>query len=706
MCSLYTVFSPICKNERVKGMKKFISLVLVFVMAVSCTGVFADSNSAQAMEKVLVSVKSKIDVPADLTEFNPYSGEHNGKVSYNFSWSDAKNTQSLDITCDGEGRINSYYYYHDAMRNSQKITSLTKADIISFVDSFVKKAMPEAFRTDDILVFDEQSWDVTNNTNYSLTYKRAKNGVEVKDNYAYVTVAVLDELPCIRRLSVNYNYDAEFEQPAKEIEDYTNAYMEAFPLELIYRDKYVYQPKNDEDSKNETVLVYRHKDNEVGYILASDGEVVTEDLPEEDEYIFSTGAGMESANDSMLKGELTEKELQELEKIDGLVSKEDAEKVLKKLPYVKLDNNMEFNGYNLDVRDGKYYLTVNYKSKQKDGQRSISAEFDAKTCKLLNLYNRTTFSETAELKDAQKKSVNTAVDKFLKAVAPDEYECCKEYDESVYGTKVTKNFDRQVNGIRYIDDGISVQYDVKSGMVTNYRLDYDEEKIFAGNTNVISPYMAYKCLLGEAPLKKVYLKTGGTYKQCYTLSRLGVQVDAFTGEEYKENYGTTENEYNYTDIRGHWAEEKIKKLAEVQIGLEGDKFYPDAPISQYDLLRLFAAGIRGKSYLNYDEENFYYAIVYEGILSETERNPKAQVLREDAFVYMVRFDGLEKVAKLSNIFKVEYADGHLLTEGKIGYPAILTGMNIICGDGGYLRPKDAITRAEAATMLYNFLTNK
>lgn len=688
-------------------MKKLMSLLLALVFIVSGTGAFADSNSAEAMEKILVLVKSKIDVAAELTEFNPYSGEHNGKVSYNFGWSDEKNTQSLDITCDSDGRISSYYYYHDAMRNSQKITSFTKSDIVGFADSFLKKALPEAFGTDDVLVFDEQSWDVTNNSNYSLTYKRTKNGIEVKDNYAFVTVAVFNEMPCVRRLSVNYNYDAEFEQPAQNFENYTNAYMEAFPLELIYRDIYTYQPKATENKKNETALVYRHKDNEMGYILVSDGKVVTEDLPEEDEYIYSTGAGMESANDSMLKNELTVKELQELEKINGLISKDDAEKVLKKLPYVKLDSTMEFGGYNLDVRDGKYYLTVNYKSKQKDGQRNILAEFDAKDCKVLNLYNRISFAEaTKELTDTQKKSAATAIDKFLKAVAPDEYKNCAEYGESVYGTKVTKDFDRQVNGVRYIDDGISVQYDAKLGMIANYRLDYNQEKVFADSTNVVSPYIAYKCLLGISPFKKVYMKTGGTYKQCYTLSRHGVQVDAFTGEEYKEDDGITENEFNYTDIDGHWAEEKIKKLAEVQIGLEGDKFYPDAPISQYDLLRLFAAGIRGKSYLNYDEESFYYAIAYEGIISEEEKNPKAQILREDAFVYMVRFDGLEKVAKLSNIFKVEYADGHLLTEGKIGYPAILTGMNIICGDGGYLRPKDAITRAEAATMLYNFLTRR
>ena len=102
----------------------------------------------------------------------------------------------------------------------------------------------------------------------------------------------------------------------------------------------------------------------------------------------------------------------------------------------------------------------------------------------------------------------------------------------------------------------------------------------------------------------------------------------------------------------------------------------------------------------------YENFIYDGILAEEEKNPDGQVLREDAFVYMVRLDGLDKVAKLSNIFKVEYADGNLLSEGKIGYPAILTGMNIICGNGGYLKPKTPITRAEAAVMVYNYMINE
>ena len=91
------------------------------------------------------------------------------------------------------------------------------------------------------------------------------------------------------------------------------------------------------------------------------------------------------------------------------------------------------------------------------------------------------------------------------------------------------------------------------------------------------------------------------------------------------------------------------------------------------------------------------------MLNKDERNDAAAVSREQAFVYMIRLAGYEKVAALSDIYKVSYADGDQLSDGLIGYAAILSGMGIVAGDGGNLRPKDSMTRAEAAMMLYRYM---
>lgn len=685
-------------------MKKAISMLLAIVMVVSVITVFADDSTSKAMEDALIKVKSKITIPAELSEFSPYTYEESGKTVYNFNWQKEGGGAYIEVSCDDKGRVLSYYAYDNALRSEKKLTVLTKEDILKFADDFMCNIVPEAFAdANDCLVYDDESWNVSNLT-YRISYKRYKNGVEVKDNGADIRINVYDDVAYVRNMSVSFDYDAEFEVPLTDFTDYTNKYMETYPIELIYRNKYGYYTKDDEN-KNDTDLVYRNVDGDAGYISAVTGEVVIED-ERYDLYFDGSGGGAlknEAATEDM-RTMLTDKEIAELENIEGLISKEDAYKIIKNLPYIGIDNSFEIYNYSIDENEDEYYMYLSYRNK--DDSRYVSANFNAETGEVLSLSNNEYYSvdKDVEITDGQKNTANSRIDEFLTKVS-DKTSQFKEQDESINNYTVRKTYDRYVNDVRYVDNTISVSYDAKLGRIVYYHINYDDEKVFDDKTEVISNYMAYKCLLGIAPLQKIYIMSGGKYTLCWTLSEYGVQIDAFTGDRYTEVNSTEKADYTYSDISGHWAEEQIKKLAEVQIGFEGEKFYPDAPVTQYDLLRLFAAGIHYQSYLTYPVDSLYENFIYDGILTEAEKNPEGQVLREDAFVYMVRLDGLEKVAKLSNIFKVEYADGNLLSDGKIGYPAILTGMSVICGNGGYLRPLEAITRAEAATMVYNYMMN-
>ena len=283
------------------------------------------------------------------------------------------------------------------------------------------------------------------------------------------------------------------------------------------------------------------------------------------------------------------------------------------------------------------------------------------------------------------------------------FEQYKLIGTDVYGKDISSNYNRVVNGVRYINDTIYVRYSTSDKIITSYSIDYETERSFQSPEGAIDAGKAYELLTGLTPLKKIYLKTGGSYKVCFTVSDYIKRIDAFTGEEYNPYGQQTAEQYEYTDIQNHWAREKIEKLAEVQIGLNGDTFRPDEGINQIDTLRLLAAAARGRYYIDYSEEDIYREFIYEGILTEEEKSPERIVKREEAFIYMIRLAGLGDVAKLSDIFKVEYEDGHLVGEGNIGYPAILTGMGVICGNGGKLRPQDNATRAEIAVMVYNYM---
>ena len=687
-------------------MKKIVSILLVLVMILSNVAVFADEDTSKAMETVLIGVKSKISIPAEFSEFNPYSYENDGNLSYTFSWSKKDENAHIEVGCDEKGRINRYYFYDNSLKSEKKLTSLSKDDIIKYAEAFLKKAVPEAFvNKDDLLIFDDSSWYVSNNT-YRLTFGRMYKGVAVKDNFADLRVVVYDDVAYVRNMSVNYNYETEFLDVTHEEElNVEKAYSEAFPIELIYKDVYSYNDKDEE--KNKTALVYRNKDSEAGYISASDGKIVVEDEDIQTFYDGGAGGGVLKNEAALENALLTEQEIKELSNIEGVISKTEAGKILKNLPHVKISSDMELKSFNISQHDDVYFINVRYETKGDNDYKSLSATLNGVTGKVTSLYSGGRYDyEKKELTDAEKKSASSKINEFLKAVADEEFKQCKEQQqENSYDYTYSKGYDRYVNDVRYVDDGIDVAFNVKTGEITSYRLDFEEDKVFDDPSEVISNYMAYKCLYSIAPMELIWIKSGDVYVLCHTLSEYGILIDAFTGEKYVESTYGEQQSYEYSDIKGHWAEEKITKLAEIQIGLEGDEFNPDAPISQYDLLRLFAAGVYYQDYLTYSEDMIYENFIRDGIIKKEEKNPSGQVLREDAFMYMVRLDGLEKVAKLSNIFKVEYADQNLLSEGKIGYPAILTGMNIICGNGGYLKPTTPITRAEAAVMVYNYMIN-
>ena len=92
----------------------------------------------------------------------------------------------------------------------------------------------------------------------------------------------------------------------------------------------------------------------------------------------------------------------------------------------------------------------------------------------------------------------------------------------------------------------------------------------------------------------------------------------------------------------------------------------------------------------------------ESILKKSEKDPEKQVTREQAIKYIVRAFGQEKSANLGDIYKMTYKDTEKISEDLKGYVAIANGLGIISGKGNF-RPKDNLTREEAAVLIYNIL---
>ncbi len=682
-------------------MKKLISVILTVIMLVLPVGALADSATSADIEKVLIVVKTKITVPAELTEFSSYVRERNEKTYYNLEWANEDYSKTMSVSCDGEGRITSYSNYTNDT-SGKKISSFTRDEIVSFASSFVSKALPETIRgEDDVLVYDDSSYDARGNMRYSMRFDRRKETVKVKDSYADVTVCEVDGELFIRNMSVSYDYDTEFMSTADTVSDYKEKYKAAFPAELIYRNEYnYYAPKGM--PKTKPVLVYRIKDDSIGYIDAETGEVIAEDAVENE--LFKAEEARMTADSAGGSGSskeiLTQQEIEEIGKIEGLLSVADIEKTIKKLPYVEFAGDMVLTSHDLSKYDEDYTYSLYYSNNSDEDYRYIRVSADAKTGKIISLYKNSEYSEK-ELSRTQIESAEKKITEFLNVVAQDDIKECDGLESDVYRNKASKHYVRIVNGVKYIDNGINVSFNAEANSVESFNLNFTKAE-FENPKNAIGEEDAYGKILEYAPLIPLYIRAGETYKRVFTLDCYNMQIDAVTGEAM-EGYLNESKNYAYKDTEGHWVEEAAEKLAEIQVGFDGDMLNPEQIVTQSEFLKFVASGIYSKHYAEYSDEDLYRLLISDGILTEEEKIPQSPVTREQAFVYIIRFAKIEKVAELSNIYKVSYADGNLLSDGKLGYAAILSGLGVICGDGGYLRPADTLTRAEAVIMLYRYL---
>lgn len=682
-------------------MKKVVALILVFAMLAPAA--FADSAVSDRLEQVLLAVKSKVDIPSELSEFESDVMNHNGKTVYHFDWHDTAYEKSIAVSADENDHVLSYYNHaNDSSR--KKLSGVSKSEIIAFADAFLERTVPEMYSdTSDILVFDEESYSADGNQRYSLTYNRYKNSVPVKDNRINITVCISeDDILYVRSMYANIDFDTPFEPICEEAFDYRQKYIESFPVELVYKNEYNPDWKVTSGLRTIPMLIYRIKDDNAGFISLENGEIIAEDRDEGGVYRDESSADVSMG--AMEKNEsLTEKELAEITAVEGLMSVAEIEKIIKKLPHVKLPEGFRLTNSSLSKNTaGKYIYNLHYKSDEDGVYGYFYAAVYAEDGKLLSLYCRDDKEyNKAGLTAAQQTEAAAACEEFLREAAETELESVIPGESEASGVVVSTDYHRVINGVKHITDGISISYNAAGGYITGFSLNFTEGE-FANPQEAVPAETAYENLLAYSPIVRMYVKSGGKYIECATLETHGVMLDAITGEI--KNADNNENQsFSYSDISGHWVEEAAAKLAEIQVGLEGESLNPDASVTQEEFLRLAASGIYGKYYHTYSTDELYESMIREKVITEDEKTPAAFITREDAFVYIIRMANLDKVAKLENIYKVDYRDSNLLSSGKIGYCAILSGLGVICGDGGYLRPTDKITRAEAVIMVYRYL---
>ena len=667
-------------------MKKLLAVASALALTVSAVSpaVLADETLAtqqtetsarENMQKILESVKQRVEIPSECSEFSSRTEEQYGEKVYNFTWHEKDGNKSVNITCTADGVIINYSingFKSDDKNNTPNLPKISESDAKKTAENFLKQINPD-FPYE--IKIDESNGSIFGN-GYTFYIKTYVNGVLFTNGNGSVNIDGTDGY--VMGFDLGY-IQADFPSinNAISVDEAKKAYSDKLGLELVYC-TYI-----DEDGNTVAYPVYTQEYSYDKYINALTGDVV-----DVTNYRYFTGNKFESAKGDTADSGLTEQEIKELDNIDGLISRTALENKLKSNKLLSIPKNINTDNISLYKNyDDEYTYAVS----MSNDKCNIYTSVDAKTGEI-KYYSRWG-EDDSEVKNND--------DSALKTLAGDKAKEYK-YDENSH------LYVRYVNGIKVIGDYVNVT--TNNGVLTDFSMNYTDTE-FPSIENAMSKEDAEKILFDAKDYSIVYMQnyTDNTRDiiPVYTIDT--ENINPFTGKfvDY-QNKEITENassKLEYSDIDGHYAEKYIKELAYYGIGFEGGEFKPNEKITQKDFLALLMS-INGNDIIvlknNLEQANWVYRnSAQNSIISEDERDDDAEVTREEAAVYMIRAIGAENYTKYNDIYVTPFND---VTENK-GYIALLSAMGVLSGDGnGKFNPNREMTRAESIIMIYNYLT--
>ena len=687
-------------------MKKFLSLVLAAALcAASAVPALADSNSEKINEMLSV-LKQRIGSTDEYDKFSGSVNAYGGETRYEFLWSktDGDNRSSMNITMNSDGVVTSYYTYGGGNGRGGK-ASINRPDVSEALDAAIsgfKKLNPDI--SENVKITSDGEYRSLTGDDFGFVLQRTQNGIPVADDDGWISVSA--DAKRVVSFSLNYTTGLKFEDSSKLIskEDAQNSFNEKFPMKLRYTTEY-------KDDKKSATLIYSPDSEYNQYISATSGEVITREYRR-----HRFGGGDMKASESMAAMDMadngfSEAEIKNLDTINGLIGLDKAERIILTSKVINANSAYKLTEHAL-CRDwydeDKYTYRLEFERTSGDEDYWLDAEVDAKSGDILSFYiseNRGNEKAKLNVKQGYEKAYAA-----LEVLAPSHFGENMDYlldgdDKDSSGNYV---FFRYVNGIEFADNSVRISVDMASGKIISYRIGYDDIE-FPSADSVISAEDAGKRLFEQVGYDVWYIPTYEDDKPAqapvvYDTDSYDLTLDAFSGElKYKRD---SEKVGEYTDIENHYAKNAIEALARFGIGFADSEFKPDSNITQADFVTLLNAAFNDYGpiviYKGISYNDIYDDAIADGIVKEDEYSPDADVTRDLAAKMIVRALGFEEVATLDGIYVPIFAD---VSADSVGFTSILGAMGVIKGDeNGNFNPSGTVTRADAAIMLYNYLS--
>lgn len=728
------------------NMKKLLSLLLSGVLALSlCTPALAASTSDTDARLTQVTQTVKTTLALDTSDYDQFHGnltEDALSPQWNLNWSNTDG-DSLTITADLDGTV--LWLYRSDNEPSSSTPSLPE------VSREEAQAAAQAF-LDKVLDADVESVRLDEDGYSAPSYS---------DRYDFSGAILLNGIPSPLSCSVSVDMDSgevvRFNRDALNglyiggipsataaitADDAGAKLKDLFSLRLEY--------VLDADSK-EAVLRYLPNPLDEYYVDAQTGEVVN--LTELRQSFYEKDAngsvtGDAEAPEAAPDGGLTEAEQEGAALLAGALDKETLDKQARAVDGLGLDAYTFASArYTVDPnwKEGDAGVQVSASltyTREKDGnlwRRYVT--LDAKTGELLSVNSSLPWNEDVK-RTVTKEKAQKLAEAFLTSFCPDDFARTARYEQPTASPlhdeeKIPSAYDfryaRQENGYFFADDGISVSVDTTDGSISSFSRHFQEDVTFDSPEGIVSEesaltayqatfvpalgYIQVPVSLSKADdaLRELLWQSGYTY--CYQLTLgYGLEqegeyvrgIDAKTGKPvyYQPNQSET---ITYDDLTGHWVASAAQTLADYGVGWMGGSLKPDSAISQKDMVALLSSMLYRNPVdpdaLTEEEVDRLYETAYgQGWLKPEQRKDDASLTRMEIIRMLLNGGGYGGVAALEGIYRCDFTDAASISSADLGYAALAQGLKLVQGDSaGRLNPAKASTRAEALTMVYNFM---
>lgn len=707
-------------------MKKITCLVLTVLMALSAVPAFAADSDG--LQNAILTVKSRIDIPSELSEFssNMYAAD-NGIAKYSLEWStpsESVDNEALSITIDQNGYVTDYGCYNsgDTYYSGEiKLPKFSREQLEQKAVEFFRMINPDL---SDEFVLSSTSDEISGYaSNIRVRLYRYINGLKFCDDSA--TIIISSETGEVYSMYVTLTYCNNIPEPNNVIspEQAQINFNELSPMKA----EYVTQ------SDDKAVLVYKPEDRDL-MINAVTGE----------QFKYSSGYSENSSADYAAEtagftGEaaaaggaaLSEAEMISVDQIGGLLSVDELRGIAESMQELGIDGSQYIGcNYSRNTKnaDESYDYTADLCYSKYDGDTIVSnfyIELDAQSGELISFIGRGDSIKVYDVPTLTEAQALAAAKSFAEKYSYYEYinsnselEASDTIDtEQRYYYNYSFAFKRSVNGFDYGSNYLQIGIDKHTGNVIWFYKSWSDDVEFEPIDNMISADEAFTNLMSQTGLELKYEKTStdGINYNAVPVYELNTDkpscISAITGKLVNYN-GTeyTDEEKNTTasDISGHYAEAQIQTLLNYGIlSLEEGEtaFRPDDAITQGELLA-FVAALNGRSFptpLEY-EAVYSYARNNGIVKGDETADSSAFCIREDGPKYIIRALGYENIAEMNGIFVTGFADSDLITSGAEGYVALAKGFGIVGGNpDNTFAPQELLTRADAAIMIYNYL---